>query len=78
MTERTIIHNPTKAQLTECIGKQVWIVFHDGKQTTGRLGYTDEFSEKYGWRKLNYFTIHNWDFKASHVKEVEVLFNGHS
>ena len=52
------------------IGKRVTIRFEDGDERTGILGYTPEFSAKFGWRKAGYYTLGNLDFKASNVKRV--------
>lgn len=60
----------TRKELRNIVGKRITIYFKDGKEETGVLGYTPEFSEKYGFRKPNYFTINNIDFKVSHIKSV--------
>ena len=52
------------------VGKEVTIVFNDGTTDKGILGYTPEFSAKYDYRKPDYFTLNNWDFKASHIKKI--------
>ena len=53
----------------ELVGRKVEIVFFDDMVKTGILGYTPEFSEKYGWRKADRFTLGNWDFRVSHTKK---------
>jgi hypothetical protein len=40
------------------------------KSIYGTLGYVDEFSEKYDYRKPNYFYIGNISFKTSHVRKL--------
>lgn len=62
-----------KAELMELVGRKVEIVFFDDRVKTGVLGYTPEFSEKYGWRKADRFTLGNWDFRVSHTKKVKVI-----
>ena len=65
-----------KADLMQLVGKRVKVIFKEscgGGESTGILGYTKEFSEKYNYRHPNYFTINQYDFRASHVKKVEVL-----
>lgn len=60
----------------QLVGKRVKVVFKEscgGGESTGILGYTKEFSEKYDYSKPNYFTINHINFKVSHVKKVEVL-----
>ncbi len=59
----------------ELVGKRVEISFIQncsGEKSTGILGFTEEFSEKHDYRKPNYFTINNIDFKVSHVRKVVV------
>lgn len=63
----------TKAELMKNVGKKVEIIFADGNTTTGVLGFTKEFSSKYGYRKPNCFTVNNWDFKVSHVKKIKIF-----
>lgn len=65
-----------KDDLMKLVGKRVKITFRQdcgGGESTGILGFTKEFSEKYGYRKPNYFTIGIVSFKVSHVRKVEVL-----
>lgn len=65
-----------KDELMQLVGKRVTITFREdcgGGSSTGVLGFTKEFSEKYDYRHPNYFTINHIDFKVSHVKKVEVL-----
>ncbi len=59
----------TKAKLMSMVGETVIISFHDGHVEIGKLGYTSKFCEEQGWRKPNYFTINDWDFKVSHIKK---------
>lgn len=61
----------TNAELQKYIGKNVTITFFDGKTERGILGFTKEFSARYGYRKPGYYTIGDWDFKVSHIKKVE-------
>lgn len=61
----------TKAELMSLVGKKVHIYFKDGERGIyGTLGYADEFSEKHGYRKPNYFYVGNTSFKISHVRNV--------
>jgi len=62
----------TIAELKQLVGKNVIITFKDDKVQKGVLGFTEDFSEKYMWRKPNYFTINDYDFKVSHIKKCEV------
>ena len=63
-----------RADLMNMIGSLVKVVFKDGKEATGTLGYTDKFCEEQGYRKPNYFTVGDWSFKASHVKKCTRIF----
>lgn len=56
-------------------GKMVDVEFHDGTKTSGILGYTEEFSEKYNYRKPHMFTVNNYDFKVSHIKKIKGMGN---
>lgn len=61
----------TKAELMSYVGKKVHIYFKgEEKGIYGTLGYVDEFSEKYDYRKPNYFYISNTAFKVSHVRKL--------
>lgn len=61
----------TKAELMFYVGKKVHIYFKgEEKGIYGILGYVDEFSAKYDYRKPNYFYIGNTSFKVSHVRKV--------
>lgn len=62
----------TKAELMKLVGKKVFVYFKDGESIYGTLGYVDEFSAKYDYRKPNYFYIGNTSFKVSHVKRFKV------
>ena len=62
----------TKAELLNLVGKRVTVYFKDERVRYGTLGYIDEFSEKYEFRKPNYFFIGNTSFKVSHVRKVEL------
>ena len=63
----------TNANLREYIGKRVVVRLFNNNEYEGVLGFTTEFSSKYGYRKPNYFTIQNLDFKVSHLKSIKVL-----
>ena len=63
----------TKTQINELIGQKVEVIFKDNSTQTGILGYTEEFSSKYGYRKPGYFTINEYDFKVSHIRKVKPL-----
>lgn len=61
----------TKADLMKYIGKKVRIYFKNREKSIyGTLGYVDEFSEKYDFRKPNYFYIGNTSFKVSHIRKL--------
>ena len=62
-----------KADLQELVGHTVKIVLFDDDEVTGKLGYTTKFCEEQNWRKPNYFTIGNLDFKVSHIKKISIL-----
>lgn len=60
-----------KADLMKLVGKKVHIYFKgEERGIYGTLGYVDEFSAKYGYRKLNDFYIDNISFKASLVRKL--------
>ena len=61
----------TTADLMKLVGKKVFVYFKNGeKGIYGTLGYVDEFSAKYDYRKPNYFYINHTSFKVSHVRKV--------
>lgn len=63
----------TKADLMKLVGKKVQIYFKGGERSIyGTLGFVDEFSEKYDYRKPDYFYINHTLFKVSHVRKVEI------
>jgi len=61
----------TKTELMRYVGKKVHVYFK-GRESGiyGTLGYVDEFSAKYDYRKPNCFYIGNTSFKASHVRKL--------
>ena len=59
-----------REELDKLIGKEVMILFKDTTVAAGPLGYTPEFSAKYHYRKVGYYTCGDYDFKASHVAKV--------
>lgn len=62
----------TEADLMKLVGKKVFIYFKDGERGIfGTLGYADEFSAKYDYRKPNCFYIGHTSFKVSHVRKVK-------
>lgn len=61
----------TRDDINNLIGETVMVEFRSGNVTRGKLGFTKEFSEKYGWRKPNYYTINEYDFLASHIKSIK-------
>lgn len=63
----------TIKQLSGYVGSNVEITFYDGKTKKGVLGYSKEFSAKYGYRKVGYFYIDNLCFKVSHIKKLHVI-----
>ena len=67
----------TRADLLKLVGKQVKVYFKDSeKGIYGTLGYVDEFSEKYDFRKPGYFFIGNTIFKVSYIRKVEIYSLG--
>ena len=62
-----------KAELMKLVGNTVRITLFDDDVITGKLGYTTKFCEEQNWRKPNYFTIGNLDFKVSHIKKISIL-----
>ncbi len=62
-----------KDELMKMVGQSVKVTFNDGQDYYGVLGYTKEFSAKYDYRKVGYFTVYNMDFKVSHIKKCEVI-----
>lgn len=61
----------TKAELKFYVGKKVHVYLKGGeKGIYGILGYVDEFSAKYDYRKPNYFYIGNTSFRVSHVRKL--------
>ncbi len=61
-----------RIELLEQVGKNIKIIFKDGKVRTGVLEYVDEFSMKYDFCPIGYFRIGHLCFKVSHVKKCEV------
>ena len=60
-----------REELFALVGHKVTVYFKDGERGIyGRLGYVEEFSEKYDYRKPKYFYIGNTSFKVSHVRKV--------
>lgn len=67
----------TKADLMKLVGQKVHIYFKcGGKDICGKLGFVEEFSEKYDYRKPNYFYINHTLFKVSHVRKIEIEEKG--
>ena len=62
-----------REELNEYLGANVEITFIDNDTVRGVLGFTPEFSEQYEYRKPNYYTIGNIDFKCSHVKKLREI-----
>ncbi len=60
----------TQENLDSYLGKEVSITFKDGTTSTGKLGFTEEFSQKHGFRKPGYYTCGSYDFKRSHVRSI--------
>ena len=58
-----------KDNLKTYIGKRVRITLFDGKTIEGVLGYAEDFSARYGYRKPNLFYIDDMGFRVSHVKK---------
>ena len=59
-----------REDMNKYLGEKVNVTFKDGSSARGTLGFTEEFSARYGFRKPNFFTIGNLDFKVSHVKNI--------
>lgn len=62
-----------KSDLFQFVGDFVVVTLKSGKTIRGYLGYTREFSSHFGFRKPDYFTVGDYDFKVSHIKKFEVL-----
>ena len=60
-------------KLDSLIGKNVEVVFFDGVAVSGILGYTPEYSAKYGYRKPHYYYCGVWTFSKSHIKHIKEL-----
>lgn len=60
----------TKNELYKLVGKNVRIIFEDGKTEQGILGFAAEFGSKYGYRKPNKFYINDLSFCVSSVKKI--------
>ena len=61
----------TKNELMLYVGKNVHIYFKgEERGLYGTLGYVDEFSAKYDYRKPNCFYINHISFKVSHVRKL--------
>lgn len=58
-------------KLDRLIGKTVEVVLFDNKIIKGVLGYTADFSEKYDYRKPNYYTCGDYSFRKSHIKKIK-------
>ncbi len=63
----------SKEQLNAMLDKNVEILFNDGTVERGKLGYTPNFSPKYGYKPAHCYTVGDISFKASHVKTARVL-----
>lgn len=59
----------TKKELMEYVGQEATVSFYDGTTVSGKLGYTESFSAEFGYRKPDFFTIGDYDFKVSHIKD---------
>lgn len=62
-----------REKLNEYLGANVEITFIDNHTVRGVLGFTPEFSEHYGYRKPNFYTIGDIVFKCSHVKKLREI-----
>ena len=66
-----------KSDLMNMLGTNVRVTYSKGLVETGILKYVDEFSEKHGWKKTDYFYVDPspscMTFKVSHVKKVEQI-----
>ena len=68
----------TKVELMNLAGKKVQVTYLNGETEDGILQYVDEFSEKHGYRKVDYFYLaenpySNMCFKVSHLKKVKQI-----
>ena len=62
-----------KAELMEMVGRPTKVTFKDGEIRYGVLEYVTEFSAKYGYKKVGYFSISDISFLVSHIKKCEVF-----
>ncbi|ADL36282.1 hypothetical protein bpr_II345 (plasmid) [Butyrivibrio proteoclasticus B316] len=71
--------NRRDLKLDSLIGKKVRVVLFDDSSYEGILGFSEEFSEKYGYKKPNYYYIdgttddNNICFRKTHVKQTKAI-----
>ena len=63
----------TKSELMDLVGKSVFVYFKNGKKIYGKLGFADEFSERHGYKKTDFFYVEHTSFKVSHIKKITVI-----
>lgn len=60
-------------KLDRLIGKVVEVTFISGRKVIGILGFTENFSATYNYRKPSYYTCEDWDFRKSHIKNIREI-----
>lgn len=63
------LHRDNK--LDSLIGKVVEVTLYDNTILKGVLGFTEEFSAKYDYKKPDCYTCDNWSFRKNHVKKIK-------
>ena len=63
----------TKSVLMKYVGKTVIVTLFDSTCLLGKLGYVNSFSDKFNYRKPNYFFINHTCFKVSHVSSIHLV-----
>ncbi len=59
--------------LDGCLGCMVEITLFDGEVRRGQLGYAEELSEKYGFRKPGMYYLGNLSFYKKHIKSIKKI-----
>lgn len=64
-----------KAELLTLVGREVEVILNDGERIKGILNYVTDFSDKFEYRKPDYFYVigSTWNFKVSHVRKITPL-----
>lgn len=68
------LHRDNK--LDSLIGKVVEVTLYDNTVIKGVLGFTEEFSAKYDYKKPYYYTCDSWSFRKTFVKKIKQAESG--